>query len=80
MNYIIEFEQGVYFADIYGDPGRTLKIESAKKFQLKSEAQRALLKAKREYPHRKFTKACVRIFNLKNNCSDESNKYPNQNK
>lgn len=61
VQYIVEFEKGVYLCGLDGDPGRTLKKENAKKFERKSDAQIALLKAKRDYPNRKFIKACVRL-------------------
>jgi hypothetical protein len=73
LKYIIEFEKGVYFCDIEGDPGRTLKIENAKVFVRKQDAQRTLLKAKHDYPQRKFLKACVRLFSIKcENCFDSN--------
>lgn len=59
IKYIIEFEKGVYFCDVEGDPGRTLKIDSAKKFSRKHDAERSLEKSKRDYPFRNYDNSRV---------------------
>jgi hypothetical protein len=42
MKYIIQFEEGVYKASWYGDPGRTTKKQNAEVFENRHDAQRAL--------------------------------------
>jgi hypothetical protein len=61
--YIVEFEKGVFLAPWKGDPGRTLIESSAKQFDYKIAAQRALLKSKKDNPHRKWSGSCVRLQN-----------------
>lgn len=43
--YIIELEKGVWIAPWNGDPGRTLIKGSAKQFDTKAQAYRAIAKA-----------------------------------
>ena len=55
--FVVEFKNGnqsFWLADWQGDPGRTLKIENAKKFKNSIGAEKALAKAVAENPHRKL--------------------------
>lgn len=45
--YIVKLEAGVWLAAWDGDPGRTLKKTSAKKFKTQAEAHRAIFDALR---------------------------------
>jgi hypothetical protein len=58
--YVVELEKGVWIAPWNGDPGRTLKIENAKKFKRKNWAKHGL-KMARQY--RPFTKAKIQPIN-----------------
>jgi hypothetical protein len=40
--YIVELEENVWLADWEGDPGRTIKIDNAKKFGSRKKANKAL--------------------------------------
>lgn len=53
MKYIVNLGDS-FLADWEGDPGRTLLIENAQKFDSDAEAQKALKKAIYENPHRKL--------------------------
>jgi len=57
--YVVELEKGVWIAPWQGDPGRTLKIENAKKYQKHNWAKYGL-KIAREY--RPFIKAKIKII------------------
>lgn len=59
MEYIIEFEKGVYYAGWEGDPGRTLKIENAMTFKTDKMANKILQRELENNPHRKFVNAKV---------------------
>lgn len=50
MGLIVELEEGVWLAPWDGDPGRTLKKESAKIFECGFSAMKALLAAKELRP------------------------------
>lgn len=62
--YVAELENGVWLAPWDGDPGRTKDIKNAKWFTYKANAQKALLKAKKDYPQRKYKHGCVRLVNV----------------
>ena len=47
-NWILELEPGVWLADASGDPGRTLRKESARKFKTRRGAVNALTAARRQ--------------------------------
>ena len=53
MKYIAELEKGVWIAPWSGDPGRTLKKENAKIFNLKSTSWRAIELAQKIRPFKK---------------------------
>ena len=57
MEYVVELEKGCWIAGWEGDPGRTLKIENAKRFGRKGWAKRGL-KLARDY--RPFEKAKIK--------------------
>ena len=57
--YVVELQEGCWLADVTGDPGRTVLIENAQKFKHKSNAEKALQKAKKDNPFRQFTTAEV---------------------
>lgn len=58
--YIIEFKKNVYMARWkQGDPPRTLKLENAKRFDIKDIAEREMNKAIKNNPHRMFTNPSV---------------------
>ena len=57
--YLVELEKGVFIADWEGDPGRTLKIENAQKFDEKSEADYKLTQARKYRPFLKARIVCV---------------------
>lgn len=59
MNYIIEFEDGVYYAGWEGDPGRTLKKENAMTFKTERMANKILKRELENNPHRKYVNAKV---------------------
>jgi hypothetical protein len=46
IRWVVELEPGVWIADTDGDPGRTLVKENAQRFFMKSEAKKALEKAR----------------------------------
>ncbi len=48
--YIVELEFGVWLAPWDGDPGRTLKKESARKFHTKADANYYLTQARMYRP------------------------------
>jgi hypothetical protein len=50
MRYIIELEDGVWIADVSGDPGRTLLIKNAKEFSGIIAAKSALKHARQYRP------------------------------
>lgn len=50
IRWVIELEKGVWIAQWDGDPGRTLVEENAQRFFLKSEAEKALEKARNFRP------------------------------
>lgn len=47
MKYIVELEKNVWIAHWEADPGRTIKIENAKKFDSKKSAQKARTEARK---------------------------------
>ena len=58
--YIIEFEKGVYSADLEGDPGRTVKKENARRFNSNVEANIVLADLLQEIkPFRTFPNAKI---------------------
>ena len=57
--YVVELQEGCWLAPWNGDPGRTLVLESAKKFNFILEAEKALEKAKKNNPFRSFTNARI---------------------
>ena len=54
--YIVELEKGVWVSGQDGDPGRTLKLENAKQFGERLEAEESI-KVARKY--RPFMKAMI---------------------
>jgi hypothetical protein len=50
--YNVELEQGVFLADIEGDPGRSTRKEYATIFETKKSAQKGLKKALEQRPFR----------------------------
>ena len=55
--WVVKFENGdspFWLADWEGDPGRTLKIENAKRFVNFISADKARLEAEKNNPHRKL--------------------------
>jgi len=64
MKYIAELEKGVWIAPWSGDPGRTLKKENAKIFNLKSTSWRAIELAQKIRPFKKakVIKVCSSIW------------------
>ena len=56
---VVELEKGVWLAPWKGDPGRTLVQSSARKFNSKHSARRALMLARR---YRPFADAAVLRF------------------
>lgn len=68
--YVVELEKGVWLAPFDGDPGRTLDIKNAKTFEYKMKAQKALLKAKKDYPNRKWKHGGVRLVNVDSKISN----------
>lgn len=50
IRWVVEIQDGVWIADWDGDPGRTLKEENAKRFFLKSDAEKALTEARKYRP------------------------------
>lgn len=59
MEFVIEFETGVYMADWVGDPGRTLDIENAAIFEKREEAEKALRESIKEFPEREWSNPLV---------------------
>lgn len=57
--WIVELEEGCWFAPWIGDPGRTLVRESAKQYRSEESARRALAQAKRLFRFRDFSRAKV---------------------
>ena len=57
--YVVELQAGCWLSNWKGDPGRTLVLDSAKKFNFKLKAEKALEKAKKDNPFRAFTTAQV---------------------
>ncbi len=49
-NWIVELEPGVFLAETYGDPGRTLQIEHAVTYSSHARASRALRDAQKLRP------------------------------
>ena len=59
MMWIVELEEGCWFAPWSGDPGRTLVRESAKQYRSEHAAHCALIRAKRLFKSRDFSRAKV---------------------
>ena len=59
--YIVKLEDGVWLAPWDGDPGRTLKEKSAKKFTTQAAAHKAIAKALR---FREFKNPTVEMYNV----------------
>ena len=59
MKYIIELQPQCWLADWEGDPGRTLKIESAKTFTSYTGAKHFLALTKERNKHRSFLHAKI---------------------
>ena len=57
--YIIQLEKGVFLAPWKGDPGRTLKQESAKRFSSDQSAITSLNKLKKDYSKFKNAEAVL---------------------
>lgn len=55
--YIIQLTETSWIADWEGDPGRTLKLQSAKIFDTKASAERFLKKSRKKNEHRDFSKS-----------------------
>ena len=58
--YIVKLQDGVWLAPWKGDPGRTLKMASAKKFTSLASAHRAIAKA---LQFRSFKNPTVEAYN-----------------
>lgn len=58
VEYVVQLEEGVWLADVSGDPGRTLVLGFARRWMTESGAQRVLDRVRRSYP-RKFRGAAV---------------------
>jgi len=56
--YIVELEENVWLAPWQGDPGRTLKIENAKQYQYKKNAEYELEMARK---YRPFLNAKIKL-------------------
>ncbi len=55
--FVVRFENGseyFWLSDIPGDPGRTILSGNSKKFNSIKSAERALEKAKKDFPHRRL--------------------------
>ena len=52
IRWVVELEDEVWLADYEGNPGRTIREENAKRFFLKSEAEKALKEARKFRPFR----------------------------
>ncbi len=50
MKYMVKLEKGVYLANWRGDPGRTLKIDSAKKFKNRKAAKKSITESRKFRP------------------------------
>lgn len=50
MPYVVQLEHGCWIADWDGDPGRTLRIENASRFDTISDATKALMEARKFRP------------------------------
>ena len=59
IGYIIEFEEGVYYAGWDGDPGRTLKLGNAMIFETKRLAEKILKRELENNAHRNYRNAKV---------------------
>ena len=61
MRYIVELEQGVWLADVDGDPGRTVIKKNAARFISISQAQTKLEDARifRKLPHAKIIEVVI---------------------
>ena len=59
LMWIVELEEGCWFAPWSGDPGRTLLRESAKQYRSEYAAHCALMRAKRLFTSRDFSRAKV---------------------
>jgi len=57
--WIVELERDCWLAPWKGDPGRTLVRDSAKKYKSEHAAKCALLRAKRVFPNRDYSRAEV---------------------
>lgn len=55
--WVVKFENGnkpFWLAEFSGDPGRTHKMENAKKFVKFNSAERARIEAEKKFPYRKL--------------------------
>ena len=59
MKFIIQLSETSWIADWEGDPGRTLKLQNAQLFNSHDSAKRKLVKSKRKYYNRDFSKANI---------------------
>ena len=59
--YIVELQEGTWLAEWQGDPGRTLDIKNARRFEKKSSAYRSLANAldKRDFKNPKVVPVTV---------------------
>lgn len=48
--YVVQLENGVWLAPVDGDPGRTLVLEFAQRFDSRNRAEWALKKARENRP------------------------------
>ncbi len=57
MRWIVELERETWIAPWFGDPGRTVVMRNARKFDSKRSAELALRKARgfRPFPYAKIT-------------------------
>jgi acyl carrier protein len=60
--FVVELEKGVWVAPWIGDPGRTLKIENAKRFKRRNHARYGLKMARK---YRPFLKAKIKHITMK---------------
>lgn len=56
MKFVVKLQRGCWLADWPGDPGRTLVIDNAKRFDSFEKAARALMRARK---YRDFTDATI---------------------
>lgn len=57
--YLVELQPGVWKAATRGDPGRTLLMGNAQKYDTESDARKALAWIRRAYPRRGYTEARI---------------------